>query len=414
MEQVLGVLSVLFELPPLIEQGLATGNLQRVGGVIVDSTSRQVVAWLRDGSAINTITDGAGNFPTPLSAIMNAAKTGATLWDGKMTRTAIQGVSQQVSGISQQMQTVSSLAAFTATGQVMNLALSAATFHATMERLDRLTQEVSKLGEVIRAEFARDRDIRFKAALEAARDAFESNHSSQREATWSARKDLFEAREHFLTDFHEALNEASLIKAYHYLIRALYAETSRIRCFVVAGDLKQAKQELQKSLLLFREKSQQMVRWWLGEHPAIFFHKDVPSEDLERFLIIHRWLRQNDVFSEVDDAGILFDVVNEMRVDFWNPAVIEDEYGAGLQRLTGRPIRTFKDRTAKQVNDLSYAELVIENYQRLVGFDLELRSMRLSFDEWESQVSEEELQQHGMGIIMDSDLLDDAQYRLMQ
>ena len=66
-----------------------------------------------------------------------------------------------------------------------------------------LTQEVSKLGEVIRAEFARDRDIRFKAALEAARDAFESNHSSQREATWSARKDLFEAREHFLTDFHE-------------------------------------------------------------------------------------------------------------------------------------------------------------------------------------------------------------------
>ena len=74
------------------------------------------------------------------------------------------------------------------------------------------------------------------------------------------------------------------------------------------------------------------------------------------------------MFAAVDDAQILFDVVNEMRVDFWNPAVIEDEYGAGLQRLTGRPIRTFKDRTAKQVNDLSYAELVIENYQRLVGF----------------------------------------------
>ena len=146
MEQVLGVLSVLFELPPLIEQGLATGNLQRVGGVIVDSTSRQVVAWLRDGSAINTITDGAGNFPTPLSAIMNAAKTGATLWDGKMTRTAIQGVSQQVSGISQQMQTVRSLAAFTATGQVMNLALSAATFHATMERLDRAHSGSQQIG----------------------------------------------------------------------------------------------------------------------------------------------------------------------------------------------------------------------------------------------------------------------------
>ena len=40
--------------------------------------------------------------------------------------------------------------------------------------------------------------------------------------------------------------------------------------------------------------------------------------------------------------------------------------------------------------------------------------MRLSFDEWESQVSEEELQQHGMGIIMDSDLLDDDHKRLTQ
>jgi hypothetical protein len=405
----LGALSVLFEVPPLVEQGLAAGNLQRVGGVIVESASRQVVAWLRDGSAIDSLTDAAGNFPTPLSAVMNAAKTGATLWDGRMTRKAIQGVSQQIGGLSGQMQQISTLASFTATGQVLNLALSAATFRATMERLDRLTLEVAKLGEVVRAEFARDRDIRFKAALEAARDAFESNHSTQ-----GARRDLFESREHFLTDFQEALNEENLLKAYHFLIRAMYAETSRIHCFVIANDLKQAKQELQKSLPLFRERSQEMVKRWLGKHPAIFFHTEVSVEDLERFLSVQRWLYRDDPFTSADDARILFDIMNEMRVDFWNSSVIEAEYADTVNRIVRRPSRTFKDRITRHVADMEKAELVIENFERLMGFDLEIRSMRVSFDEWNHQVSDEALQQHGMALIVDSDMLDDARNRLTQ
>jgi hypothetical protein len=414
-----GVLSVLFEVPPLIEQGLTTGNLQRVGGVIVDKASRQVVAWLRDGSAMNTMTDAAGNFPSPLSAILNAAKTGATLWDGKMTRSAIQGVSQQVAGISQQMQTVTALATFTATGQVMNLALSAATFHATMERLDRLSHEVSKLGEIVREEFTRDRDIRFRTALEAARDALESENPRQREnASHVAQFGLYEAMQQFLTSFQDALSgditDQRLLIAHHALIRALYAEISWIRCYVAIGETKLAKQKLKESVPLFREKSQQLITHWLGKYPALFFHQEVSEADLDRFIQIQRWLRQDDMFTATDDGRILFDILNDARGDFWNPVVIEVEYADTINRLTRRPVRTLKERIAKYINGLGYAEIVIENYQRLVGFDLEVRSMSLSFDEWKTCVSEEDLQQHGMGIIIDSDLLDNAYHRLVQ
>ena len=42
----MGQLEVFFEVPRWIEYGLATGEFQRVGGVIVESGSRHVVAWL--------------------------------------------------------------------------------------------------------------------------------------------------------------------------------------------------------------------------------------------------------------------------------------------------------------------------------------------------------------------------------
>ena len=45
-------IEVMLELPVKIAQGLASGQLKRVGGVIVDAASKQVVAWLREGGRI--------------------------------------------------------------------------------------------------------------------------------------------------------------------------------------------------------------------------------------------------------------------------------------------------------------------------------------------------------------------------
>jgi len=45
----MGLLHVLFEIPAHLQTGLSSGVLERVGGVIRDAASKQVVAWLRDG-----------------------------------------------------------------------------------------------------------------------------------------------------------------------------------------------------------------------------------------------------------------------------------------------------------------------------------------------------------------------------
>jgi hypothetical protein len=42
-------INVLFDVPALVAQGLRNGALERVGGVVRDSNSKQVVMWLQEG-----------------------------------------------------------------------------------------------------------------------------------------------------------------------------------------------------------------------------------------------------------------------------------------------------------------------------------------------------------------------------
>ncbi len=44
-------LDVVFDVPQKVAQGLSNGSLERVGGVVRDSSSKQIVMWLQDGGS---------------------------------------------------------------------------------------------------------------------------------------------------------------------------------------------------------------------------------------------------------------------------------------------------------------------------------------------------------------------------
>lgn len=44
-------INVVFDVPALVAQGLMNGSLERVGGVVRDSSSKQVVMWLQEGGS---------------------------------------------------------------------------------------------------------------------------------------------------------------------------------------------------------------------------------------------------------------------------------------------------------------------------------------------------------------------------
>ena len=187
-------LAVLFDVPQHIEMGLKTGQLQRVGGVIVDSQTQQIVTWLRDSGIVESAVENLLSGISPLNIIFEAANTAISLYDNELTRKAVDALTSNVN----------MLASATATGQLMNLAITGVSFQVIIKQLDNLSKQLDELSKQISREFEHERDLRFKTALQSARDVFDANSSQLSEsASRSAINGLFEARENFLKSFND-------------------------------------------------------------------------------------------------------------------------------------------------------------------------------------------------------------------
>jgi hypothetical protein len=149
----------------------------------------------------------------------------------------------------------------------------------------------------------------------------------------------------------------------------------------------------------FEKKSRVIVERWLGEHPALFLHKDIALEDMKRFIKVQRWLHSE---SE-SDPGLPLAALDDLRADFWNAEIVQDEYGDFLGQITRRPARTLADRLEEMPDRLTQIEIVMENFRRLQGFEIELRSMRLSTDSFEEWQRLE--QGESMGVIVNRQAL---------
>jgi hypothetical protein len=412
----MGTIQAIFEVPKFIEVGLTTGQYQRVGGVIVESGTKQVVAWLRDSQNIGNIVNSVFNNLNPLKLIFEAGETALKLYDGHLTRDIVNELGQQVqqnhleivnalSMTQRSLHSLTGMVLLTSTGHIVNLAVSTATFAIIIKKLDKLSNDIEDLRKLIKAEFQRNRDIEFKKALQAARDAFDGQGKLRESATRSAIDGLFEAREHFFHDFDKSIEngaiEDNLLLAHQYLLRSIYAEISRVRCYLVSEDRDLARKRLSEDINLLRERVQHLIGLWLGENPAIYFHKDVSSANLDRFLRIQQWM--NDV--EPHDIRSIFNIIDVMRGDFWNQKLLSS--GNILSDFANNfplPSNNKETRDVKLSKRLSQAEILIENMDRLYGFELEMRTMRLSMDKWNSIVDEAKLNEYGAALLVDTDV----------
>lgn len=369
-------LEVVLQVPRYIEAGLASGQFERVGGVIVESGSKQVVAWLRDGTVLENAPQLLGNV-SPLSAITNVAQSGITVMDGMQTRAVMRLLETQIHN----------LASFTVAGQLLNLSMTFVSMRVILNRVSQLSDLVVELGEIVRTEFERERDIKFRGALQRARDALESASSDNRvQSAHSAINELYQAREQFLIDFSRTMQPTydyeNLLLAQQYLIRAMHAESGQAYCYLETGEEELAKQRLAEGIECVENEVKNLIEHWLGKHPAIFMHKDVPKVDLERFLKIKVWLTSGAEFT----LPTITTILDDLRVDFWNSDVTKTEYSNVFKRVTRQSESNHQNRISELSDRLTQAEILIENFNRLLGFDLELRALRLSHADWKSEV----------------------------
>ncbi len=347
-------MNVEFMIPAYIQAGLASGAFERVGGVIRETNSKAIVSWLREGASLSQ----SANLP---------------IWGS-----AAQAISMLSAG-----------------GMLLNLGVSVASLIVITQRLDRLTNSIDRLEETIRSEFKRDRDTRFKGALQSARDALESaNKNSRSSQAHVAINGLYESQINFLEDFDNSL-EVNPLLAQHSLVRAMYATNSRIRCYLEMDEIDLAKTRLNEDMHEFERRFHQLIKAWIGEHQAKFLHQSVNETEVNRFIDVQFFLNG---FEERNSQNIMA-IIHQLRSDFWNDEAIVDIY-----RYTG-PIRrvekSFEDQVKEFPDKLLQAETLIENYRRLQSFEMELRYLKLSntsFEAWDKIVNLQEMQEAGTGI----------------
>jgi hypothetical protein len=376
-------LSVVFQIPDAVRIGLETGALERVGGVVRDRATKHIVVWLRDGG----MQQASSLLPNPIHAILHLAQAGVTVWDGNRTRQAIGVVSQQVAQLTQ----------LTATGQMVNLAMSAMTFGRILHSVKALSDQIKTLEKAISQEFNRDRANRFYVALEAARDLFALPNAQQNEVTArSAIDGLLEARQNLLEDFKMVMakppERERLKLAEALLLQAIHAQISRIRCYWAMGHRDWAVQRLGEELPMFRQHVERVIRAYMQDEPVRYFERGIDAADLEQFFVVQQWLRGE---TGPLSATMMFAIVNDMRGSFWNAEV----FGNIAQRTAQKVRGGWRQSLVEQLNACT---LLIENYQRLEGFELEMRSVRLSLEEWEAGVDEALLNEHGGALIVES------------
>lgn len=415
----MNTLQVLFEVPDLIMSGLASGSLERVGGVVRDVATKQVVAWLRDGAVAEVVT----HMPlSPASMVLGAARLGLSTWG---THSINANIIEQANLLRADIQTgVTTLASLTVLGGVghlANFALTAVTLNRVLARLDLLDDRIEQMQAELRQHFRQERDVAFRTALQTARDVFESSTSTLRQhAATSAIERLYQVREHYLNDLAAFLKSPNptpdhLMTAHQYYIRAIYASTARIRCYLSLEELKLAHQRLNEDVVLFRSMALNMMQT-LQPHAALFFHPNIPPADLDRFLQVQRWLRDPDDYYAHEPGKLLFNLVNDMRGDFWRQDLIAEDFGGDrLRQIRRQPVTNIDSRLSNLRTGLDYAEAIIENYRRLLGFDLELRSIRLAqmpFNQWTGLSDEAQIQAHGEALLIDIEALERLEQRL--
>lgn len=336
---------VTFELEPVIEAGLANGTLERVGGVIRNSDDKQIVAWL---------TEIGENIPPESTDLV-----------------------QRVLGISSQ-------ALIQTTVPLLNLSVVGLMWLRMEQRFNQIASQIS-------TEFNIDRESRFQTAL----DMFELFMDEQGENPINniiqAKNDRIKVLDKALESPKEILGVAGFI-----LNQILYLLTLQVYTHKEEGKFDTARKQLQKGLEQYKPYAEKIITAKLGQYPSIYLHPKFELSDVKRFLRVRAW----QLDKKTDDV---LEILDELRQEFWNDKVPKAIEGNVLQKARDTlPIN--KTDPASRLNSLlealTDAEAIIENFNRLQGFDLELREERLSQGDFATKRDEARLEYSDKGVAL--------------
>ena len=264
----MSIVNVTFDVPKHIAQGLLNGTYERVGGVVREMGSKQVVAWLREGiEASNSLQ----NILAP--SILNASANTALSF------------------------------AIPAIG-ILNLVVSTMSFIIIKKRLYVIEQQLEQTQGVLQAiDYKIDLSFyaNFRAALDLACNAFTMTNSETRKMSAMQAINRFLEAEHLYTTLADTeIGNGSLV-ADEYLSTLCLAYVTEVRCYLELEELDTARRRMQEGVAALRPRFEKHVNTLLTSNPAAYLHPSLKEQvGLKHLTKVYQWLEpgldESDVF----------------------------------------------------------------------------------------------------------------------
>lgn len=334
--------SATFVISEEITEGLSNGTLERVGGIIRETQSKQVIAWLRE------ITPNISQVPMLL-----------------------------------QLGSVAS---------ILNLGVSVMGFTLVMQRLQELEQRLQKAQEVLN-KINRKIDLgfyaNFRAALDLAVHAMTMNKRETRESMAIQAINRFLEAEHIYIDYTDKELEHSSQIADEYLLTLSLAYVAEARCYLELEEPETAIRRLQKGVAILRPRIKRYVGILLTSNPAAYLQTQFKGKiDLHRLTRIYQWI------NPALDENAVFELQRENLVNFMQdpnkwvdslPSAILDRVEVDWGWFGPNPEDLKKEAIKRLPQVLEIVESMIETNRRFEAYQAEVKAIAqlgMSFHDW--------------------------------
>jgi len=254
----MSIVQATFQIPEYIAQGISNRIYERVGGVVREVGSKQVVTWLRE-----------------------AFKEGES-----------------------SLSSISSLSSVGAVSSVLNLAISTMGFIVVVKRLNAIERQLEQSQEILQTiGYKIDLSFyaNFRAALDLAMNAFTMTNSETRKiSSMQAINRFLEAEHHYtkLTDME--IGNGSQV-ADEYLSTLCLAYVTEARCYLELDEIDTARRRLQEGAAVLRPRFEKHIKTLLTSNPAAYLHPNLKEQvGLKRLTKVYQWLNygvdESDVF----------------------------------------------------------------------------------------------------------------------
>ncbi len=385
-------LTVTFTLAGWIFKGLENGTLIRIGGVIVDASTKQVVTWLRDATNNSPVLKPSGSPNNLLNLIVSGANTVVTTKGFADVNGRLGSIATQIEEIGQNLQLNQGILQLTTAASVLNLGVSAMGFAVISQRLKEIEKQLQQAQELLN-KINRKIDLsfyaNFRAAIELAINAFTMTKSENRRSSALQAINRFLEAEHIYTEYTDIEIEQQSPIADEFLLTLSLAYLAEARCYLELEEHETALRRFQEGSSIIRSRIHKYVEILLTSNPAAYLQpqfKDVIT--LRRLTQIYQWfdsnLNENSVFDLQREN--LFKIAQDPNkwVESLPAAILNRvEVQSGWFWPSPEDLKREADKRLPQVFEI--IESMIETNLRFESYQTEVQAIAqlgISFHEW--------------------------------